>query len=472
MNKTDKSYLEKHGGMWRVTVSVPRDLQKTLGATKLKRGLNTDSLKVANALKWNVVAELKAQIAKAQKNTPADPLLQEALALRAELARMKPHEVEEFKLWVVSERAEEIRGDPLDKDPHPYSGQYEYDPEREQRADHFYGIATGRTTPLSAYVDEWHTQTPDRKPRTKDEDRRALRYLEEWCKRENVSPTIEAITRKAAGRFIGGMSAVSASGQSGQKLSVRSINKNISQLTAYWKWLKRRGLVEDNPWREQSLPKERTPKGEAERAFTDEELLKLLNGTPHNKALGPLMRIAALTGARIDAIVSLKVKDCVNGFFVFKPQKREPGERIVPIHSALVPLIAEMTEGRSHEDDLFPEFPEPPPNKGRERSMPAVKAFGRYRESVGVHEKVEGRRRARTNFHSFRRWFITKADEAGQPESVIAAVVGHKRGGITLNVYSGAELREQCRACIEAVRLPESPDTSQALQVTEDAKAA
>lgn len=50
---------------------------------------------------------------------------------------------------------------------------------------------------------------------------------------------------------------------------------------------------------------------------------------------------------------------------------------------------------------------------------------------------IEGKRRSLVNFHSLRRWFITKAEQAGQPESIIAAVVGHKRQGMTLGGYSG-----------------------------------
>ncbi|HEY6732542.1 MAG TPA: hypothetical protein VI256_01895 [Roseiarcus sp.] len=42
---------------------------------------------------------------------------------------------------------------------------------------------------------------------------------------------------------------------------------------------------------------------------------------------------------------------------------------------------------------------------------------------------VPGRRRSLVNFHSFRRYFITKAEQADQMEHIIAVVVGHKRPG-------------------------------------------
>ena len=89
MSRVDTRYLEFHGGSWRVVVPVPRRLQKQIGKTKLKRSLKTDSLKLANTLKWPVVAELKKQIRLAAQGTNADPLLEEALMAREALLREK-----------------------------------------------------------------------------------------------------------------------------------------------------------------------------------------------------------------------------------------------------------------------------------------------------------------------------------------------------------------------------------------------
>jgi len=264
---------------------------------------------------------------------------------------------------------------------------------------------------------------------------------------------VEAISRKIAGRFIAGLPSVSASGKAGGSLANKTINKYISALSSYWRWLKVRGHVDENIWTEQSLPKVSPKAGEEARAFTDKEVKLLLSGSP-NPALGAIMRIGALTGARIDAIVSLSVEDCHNGLFRFKPQKKEKGPRYVPIHSALVPLTAELTQGKSLSDPLFPEYPEPKADSQRERSMPVVKAFVRYRKKVGVDETRPGQRRSLVTFHSFRRWFITKAEQAGQDPHIIAAVVGHKREGITLGLYSAGPSQDQFRACVEAVRLP------------------
>jgi integrase len=129
--------------------------------------------------------------------------------------------------------------------------------------------------------------------------------------------------------------------------------------------------------------------------------------------------------------------------------------RGVPIHSALVDLVARRTKGKHGADDLFPEYPVPKRSTSqRERSFRASNEFTEYRRSVGVEEVVKGRRRSLVNFHSFRRYFITKAEQADQMEHIIAVVVGHKRTGMTLGRYSGGPLLEQARRCVEAVKLP------------------
>ncbi len=454
VSKAD-SYLEFHGGSWRVTVSVPRRLQKKLGATKLKRSLKTDSRKLANSLKWPVVAEFKKQIRIAAQGTPNDPLLGQALAMRDELRREQSLNVEPAfsVLDGIEIYAEQLLGDPVGEDEE--TGGPLYDPERERQAGYFSKVATGQATPLTALVEQWHSQEINRKERTRGDDRRALGYLEAWCKANAVHPTVEAIKRKVAGRFIADLPTIATSAKGGPPLTGRTVNKYVTSLSGYWKWLAARGMTDENVWRGQFLPKERVETEDGERPFTDDEVRKLLAGDPPMKALGPLMRIAALIGARIDAIASLRVKDSENGTFRFKRQKRESKERFVPIHSALVPLVEELTRAKGPDDDLFPEFPVPPPGSQRERSMPAVKAFGRYRRSVGVDERRPGRKRSLVNFHSFRRWFITKAEQAGINGDIIAFVVGQKRSGMTLGLYSGGPTLAQMGACVEAVKLPE-----------------
>ncbi|WP_062115005.1 DUF6538 domain-containing protein [Aureimonas sp. AU40] len=442
----DTRYLENKDGKWRVVVSVPRALHPEMG-TKLKRSLNTDSLAVANRLKWQVVAEFKAAIEAALKRGGKDPLAREALAIAA--MRLRAQTVEDFAHLddALALRVEEIAGRPLREEHHP-GGVVEvvYDPQREQDAKLFAQMATGAATPLGHFHSDYlKHQTV--KPRTRADDERALKYLEQWCAQNRVPPTVQAITRKVAVRFMDGMGSVTE----GQ--SPVTLQKYLNRLGRYWKWMVHREHAETNVWQGLKLPKPKAAHNELERPFSKAEMLTLLGG-PASPEMQDLMRIAALTGARLDVIVDLKVGDCVDGVFLFKPQKKETAVRAVPIHSALQGIVKRRTEGKGTVADLFPEWPAPKSSTSlRERSFKASGAFTDYRRSVGVDEQIDGKRRSLVNFHSFRRWFITEAERAGQPEHIIAAVVGHKRQGMTLGRYSAGPLLEQARQCVESVKL-------------------
>ncbi len=58
------------------------------------------------------------------------------------------------------------------------------------------------------------------------------------------------------------------------------------------------------------------------------------------------------------------------------------------------------------------------------------------------------------NFHSWRRWFITKMERAAVDGDLIAAIVGHKRSGLTLGRYSEGPEMEAAKVAIAKVLLP------------------
>jgi integrase len=239
------------------------------------------------------------------------------------------------------------------------------------------------------------------------------------------------MTRKAAIRFVDDLPSIKAA-------SPRYLTLQVGKLSLYWRWLIHREHAEVDPWAGLKLAKPKTPHNELERPFTDMEVHRLLaGGAP--RGLLDLMMVGALTGARLDAILSLRAEDCRDGVFTFKPQKSESKPRRVPIHSSLVGMV----EGRTQTGGLL--FP---------HLRDASNAFGDYRRRVGVDEVVEGNRRSRVNYHSFRRWWITKAEQAGVPENLIGAVVGHRRPGLSLGLYSSGPSLEQLRTAIEAVKLP------------------
>ncbi len=453
----DMQYLELHGGIYRVTVAVPKDVQDHLGKTRLKQSLATDSLAIANRLKWSVVAELKAQIAAAQGKSTTSPLVREALNVASLINKARsPQERRDLEDAIVI-RAEEIEG-PVLREEQTFPGHDAiavHDPDREREARQYVDIAMGKATPIDAHFATYHGQQTT-KSRTQADDVRSKDLLLNWCKRNTIPPTLEAITKKRAAQFMDDLRKQSA------KKAPRTLNKYLMRLSAYWKWMEKRDHVSSNIWAGMTVPVPAETVDEQERAFRDHEFLALLNGNT-TPSMHDLMRIAALTGARLEAVTDLKVGPCRRGVFRFKPQKKEKDGREVPIHSALASLVARRIEGKADTDDLFPEWPLPK-NEGsqRERSFRPANEFVKYRRSVGVDEQLEGKRRGRVNFHSFRRWFITKAEAAGVAETTVASVVGHYRKGMTFGHYSKGPGMELLRSCVEAVKLPNGANESPA----------
>lgn len=204
MARRDTQYLEQmSGGGWRVVVDVPRNLHKAVGKTKLKEALRTDSLVTANALKHGVVARLKASLDQHRTGTPTDPLLQEAMALRAALEaagrRAGPFDnpdVDAIK-DAVKLRADQIQGPDIGG----REGEPEYEPIREAQAEAFAGIALGHATPLDLPLPTFLLEKKRWGPRTVADFQRALGYLKVWLRENHHQSAVEAVTRRSCGQF-------------------------------------------------------------------------------------------------------------------------------------------------------------------------------------------------------------------------------------------------------------------------------
>jgi hypothetical protein len=108
---TDTRWLEKHGGQWRVTVAVPGALHKTLG-TRLKRPLHTDSLAVANRLKFQAIAELRARIEQARELAGGKPraIIREAIEIAEYRKRATTPDEHQILDEAIVERTHDILG--------------------------------------------------------------------------------------------------------------------------------------------------------------------------------------------------------------------------------------------------------------------------------------------------------------------------------------------------------------------------
>ncbi|WP_328734993.1 DUF6538 domain-containing protein [Falsiroseomonas selenitidurans] len=457
----DTRWIEQRRQGWYCVKEVPRPLREVVGRARLVKSLGTRSLGEAQLRRWAVLADWERQLAVARRKPQSDALADEALAWREEFARVR-----EGLSSVLAEGAVPDDEDAIGAQVLFLEGQL-VDRARGLEASlatglgaarakakvaGFFDTALGRASPLDAHVEAWLAEGGKNGPVVPSvalSYRRAVAEFSGWCAAEGRPTTLEAVTRASAGAFA---SHLLTTGRQRPTL-----NNIIAALSAYWTWLgRRRGFSTDNPWKGQMLA-EGGQRGELEqeRPFSDAEVALLLSG-PADPVLADAMRIAALSGMRIAELHELRVSDCADGAFRVKKSKTANGAgRHVPMHPDLALAVARLSLGKAPEDYLLPG-----PAKGC-RYDAISDRFRRYQKARRVYDKDDGRRRSVVNWHSWRRWFVMKAERAGVPETTVALVVGHKRAGITFGIYSrdADALWDLKVACVEAVKLPPLEDS-------------
>jgi len=457
---TIPGYLARRGKAYEAVVDVPPSKREAVGRKRLRKALGTSDVHIANARLRRTLSDLHAQIDAAVRKRPeTDPRLAEALELRRSVNDVRAGRLDGWGLTPVVVDYDEdgpIEEDPKDTAMGLLSDSIEARMEAigaaegPKRAQAFGAVAFGVSTPVTLHVDEWLAEPGKsgarRVARSVVAYRAIVATFETWAAAEGVGG-VEGVTKRLAGRYV---SKLHADGLSGKRISAV-----VSALSAYWGWMDRRGIYEQDPspWRGQSPQKTVSAPKEDERAFTDAEVATLLTKAPDPETRD-LMLLAALTGARIEELCRLTVAMCADNVFDLPGSKTAAAARRVPIHSGLAAMVAERCKGKAPTDYLLHELGTP--NRFGERSAAIGKRFGRFRQTVGVHDKGEGQRRSKVNFHSWRRRFITKALQAEQPKRRVSQIVGHVLEGMTEGVYFGGDTPEALRACVEAVQLPEA----------------
>lgn len=325
----------------------------------------------------------------------------------------------------------------------------------EQAAERFQNLIHGHVA-INHHAEAYLTEA-QLAPKTTNERRNLINTFSRWADKEGL--TLTTIDRATAGRYYSRIIA---------PMHPSTAKKHLGSVKLYWDYLKKRGHIQgENPWENQTIQsrKRRVERGSdiKERPFTEQEIKTLLYADYPNKMrkgfkqqIADAMRISALSGMRLAEIITLWVEECPLGqdgigHFNIQQGKTSAAARKIPIHPDLIEIVSRRTYGKKPQDWLFHELA-----KLRDPSDTFGKRFASYSKKLDVRDKREGVRRSLVNFHSFRRWFVTEAERAGQPESTISQVVGHEEGRktITLKVYSGGPSDDQRRRCIEAVRLP------------------
>jgi integrase len=440
-------YLELHRSKYRVRVRVPDAVRHLFGGkVYLRQSLGTGNLKTASALKGEHVSRFKLQIAEALASVhPGATMWEEAKVLRTR-HRAPALESTTDTAFEIVHRAEELARS-----------------EGFETAKAFADTAFGRTTPLTDHLEDFIGDKAYR-PKSVLDLRRVMKWLATWLGQKHVPLTLETITQPVAGDFMRHLVVA-------RQLDRKNAGKYISFLRTYWGWMEEQGHRPRNssPWLGR-LPEAKAPArgiilepDGGKRAFTNDEMKRLLMGDP-KQHIADLIRIAALSGMRLEECYLLRVRDAADGCFSVLTGKTANSTRKIPIHPDLKPIVERLSKDKKATDFLLDPEAEIVEHT-QIRSQAASKAFGYYRRGLGIDERPNNKAKSNVEFHSFRRWFIQQARNAllagaeGFNEWTIADVVGHSKDdlplALTMSHYPGPSPETAKLACVKAVRLPQ-----------------
>jgi len=437
-----KDYLKQRGHRWYVQVSIPAHLRKAAGGkSEYIKSLGTSDLATANRLKHGYVHTFKQQIAAlgrkrgvGEKQAEINELYEKALAWREVFERHKgeilfedqegnPYYANDEFLSQLSEEAEEY-----------------LETHSKAAVDAFYGIAKGEWTPLSAQIEPWLAQEAPRVTgQTISQHRSVLTAFLNWA---GDAVTVEEVTRRRAGEYVDYLLSPAS------KVSRRTAQRHVSSLSSLWKRLEARGLATANPWLNQGVGK-RSKRGGAtgRKQWSDEALIKVLTGKytlRYTQTLHDLVKLALVTGARLDELCALKpehVQHRADGWWISIPEgKTAAAVRDIPVHDSVASLLERRKRhARSYLfDGLVPGGPD------QKRSWNVSKAFGHYTTKLELGKD-------RQVFHALRNTFTEAMEGAEVPESTVKLIIGHARGSLTYGLYSKGQ-RVQLRDAINKLR--------------------
>jgi integrase len=227
----------------------------------------------------------------------------------------------------------------------------------------------------------------------------------------------------------------------GKGLSAATINRHAGHIRVLIAWLiKRHELPEEH--RNPFAGKSRRATGKLRLPMTDSEIAALLDGAPlarepgqnFKECVGWLVLLGAYMGARAGELCELTVDDVREKdgirYVAIKTGKTESASRVIPLHPDLV-RMGFLDYAKRCDGDLF-----------GITGKTLAKRFPAYRRSRGVD-------RAGVAFHSLRKSFVARLEEAEVPSDTAALLVGHKsKRSFTYDVYSphGPTLRKLSEA--------------------------
>jgi len=227
-----------------------------------------------------------------------------------------------------------------------------------------------------------------------------------------------------------------------RRITAKTQRRIWSQVNTFLDWVVYEGQLDQNPFRTVRFDQKVRQVHYA--VPTNDEVIAML---AVDSPIRTLLTVCLLSGMRSGEAVGMNREELVQKgnagwFFHVQPNdqrelKTDAAERLVPVHSSLLPLLERLPR----QGPLFPTLD----------VNTVTKRFSDLRDRLGLH-------RDQLVFHSTRKWFITQCERTGVPEHWTASLVGHasarSENGLTYSIYSSGISDEQRRAIVDQIRLP------------------
>lgn len=384
---------------------VPKDVRDILGRSKFFETTGTGDLAIAQPLANLKIIKWKSEIAIARTKSN-DPSINSAIELnRLRLTNNSPGHL-------ISDVIEEERFKINDK-------------KGKIAADAFKSIATGKSKPLIKFIDQWVSSEREKGLQEKT----IAQYKSDLELLTTYLPTLDLLIFENINNWIKNLAKIG-------NFSPSSVTRIIASCRNFFNHLKYIGEIPEDAKVPFVIPIEfkKSKKSKARNKtepwlpFESDEVENLYQEAVNKNdwTLGQLILIGAYTGARIEEICSLKKENInlKNESIKIENAKTEAGNRIIPIHKDIVPVIQFML---MNDDSYLIE--KLTLSKYQDRSNAIGKRFGRLKNTLGFSKRYV--------FHSIRKTFTTKMADASVPEFITADIVGHEIQTMTYGLYKG-----------------------------------
>ena len=437
-------YLEKQYNTYSAVLKIPKDLREHFGKRAFKQSLKTSDKAVANAQAGPVVLKWKAEIEAARGNPHQS--LEEYLAiakgdlreLQLQINAASENPVQGDDLAGLEDEQSAIEGVVADVilEAKGVADSGELTGQDRIEAFETYKVVTGQLVPTLDNL-EGFLKAQAVEPNT---SRRYHQMIHRFAERQ---PVASSVTAKAAREYIRHLSEDCS-------LTPRTVRSHILPLRTYWTWMLDNELLPPanaNPFEKVKTPKVSSKDAAKDVRFPyeveDIQTLHAAISAGEDMMLQALFAFGIYTGARREEITQLRLSDVRKDYIKIRAAKTRAGNRSVPIHAQLRPVIDALLESNpSTSPDGYLLF-DLTTNSDGKRSVQVGKRFSRVKTKLAFDGEHD--------FHSIRKTVSTQLERAGVSEGISADILGHEKQTMTYGLYSGGSSLEQKAAAVDLI---------------------